>query len=152
MNKITVTIIPTFFGIGFFPIASGTVGSFAAIIVWYLTILYFSYEIFITLFIASFVLSFITTEKYLKITKKHDPKEVVIDEVIGQWIPLLIIDINDISMIITAFLLFRFFDILKIYPINKLESIPGASGVILDDILAGIYSLIIVMNIYIFLF
>ena len=151
MKKKAITIIPTFFGIGFFPLASGTIGSLAAVILWYLIVKYFSYEIFLIIFAAIFFIGFLTTEKYLNVTKKHDPKEVVIDEVIGQWIPLLIVDISNTSMIISAFLLFRFFDIFKIYPINKLESIPGANGVILDDVLAGIYTLII-MNIYIFLF
>ena len=69
---------------------------------------------------------------------------MIIDEVVGQSIPLVAIQSSlDISIVIVAFLSFRFFDILKIYPINYVESLPGTFGVMLDDILAGFYALII---------
>ena len=77
--------------------------------------------------------------------KKKDPSEVIVDEFLGQSIPLLFIVNFNIYEVLIAFATFRFFDIYKIYPINKMEDLKGSYGVILDDIVAGIYSLIILM-------
>jgi len=70
-------------------------------------------------------------------TENKDPKQIVIDEWAGMsfaaiWCPM------DIRALVLAFLLFRFFDILKPFPINKVEEMPGAAGVLFDDVLAGI--------------
>ena len=86
----------------------------------------------------------ISTHYYLQKSNNKDPKEVIIDEVTGQSMPLMLLSLNlDASSIVIAFLSFRFFDILKIYPINKAEDLPGSIGVMLDDIVAGFYSVIV---------
>ena len=74
-----------------------------------------------------------------KVAKK-DPSEAVIDEVVGMGISLLFVP-KSIALYIVAFLLFRFFDITKIYPIKKFEKLPGGWGIMLDDVVAGIFSL-----------
>ena len=135
----------TLFGIGFFPMASGTLGSICAILTWYFFITYFSIIYFYFIFIFLFLSSFYLTDKYLSTSSKEDPSEVIIDEFIGQSIPLLFIVNFNIYEVLIAFVTFRFFDIYKIYPINKMEDLKGSYGVILDDIVAGIYSLIILM-------
>ena len=89
--------------------------------------------------------SFYLTDIYLDNYKKKDPSEVIVDEFLGQSIPLLFIVNFNIYEVLIAFVTFRFFDIYKIYPINKIEDLKGSYGVILDDIVAGIYSLIILM-------
>ena len=89
--------------------------------------------------------SFYFTDIYLDNYKKKDPTEVIVDEFLGQSIPLLFIVNFNIYEVLIAFVTFRFFDIYKIYPINKMEDLKGSYGVILDDIVAGIYSLIILM-------
>ena len=133
------------FGIGLIPFAPGTLGSIFAILTWYGSItflnIYFFYLIVILVFLASFKIVNI----YLNFEKKDDPSEVVIDEFIGQSIPLIFLFNFDIYEVLLAFCVFRFFDIFKIYPVNKAENIRGAAGVIMDDVIAGIYSLIIVM-------
>ena len=91
-------------------------------------------------------------EIYLNNECKDDPSEVIIDEFIGQSIPLLFLINFNLYEVLLAFCAFRFFDITKIYPINKAEKLSGAKGVILDDIIAGIYSLIIIMFYKIVLF
>ena len=97
-------------------------------------------------------MSFILTNIYLKSSNNDDPSEVICDEIIGQLIPLSIISIaDDTYLILIAFISFRIFDIFKFYPANKAEELPGASGVILDDVIAGIYSLIIVFILKYFL-
>ena len=82
-------------------------------------------------------------EEYLKCSKSIDPQEVVIDEVLGQWIAIAFIPFN-FEAFLLAFILFRFFDIFKLFPINKIEKIKGFIGVIGDDLLAGIYTAIII--------
>ena len=92
-----------------------------------------------------FIISFKFIEIYLNIEKKEDPSEIIIDEFIGQSVPLLFLIQYNIYEVLLAFCTFRFFDIFKVYPINKAENLKGATGVIMDDIIAGIYSLIIIM-------
>ena len=75
----------------------------------------------------------------------EDPSEVIIDEFIGQSLPLIFLLQFNIYEILLAFCTFRFFDIFKIYPVNKAENINGATGVIMDDVVAGIYSLMSIM-------
>ena len=132
------------FGIGFIPYASGTLGSLFTIIIWYILLNYNIYAFYI-LFIIIFIISFKITDVYLNKNSELDPPEVVIDEFIGQSIPLLFIFEFDIYEILLAFSAFRFFDIYKIYPINKAEKMSGSYGIIMDDVIAGIYTLIVIM-------
>jgi phosphatidylglycerophosphatase A len=142
----------TIFGLGFIPIAPGTLGSIFAILVWYFSItilnIYFFYFLFILVFLSSFKL----VQIYLDFKKKDDPSEVIIDEFIGQSLPLIFLFQYNAYDLLMAFCIFRFFDIFKIYPINKVENINGATGVIMDDFVAGIYTLIIVMTFKIILY
>ena len=81
--------------------------------------------------------------------KSKDPKEIIIDEFIGQFIALIFIP-DTILGLLVSFLLFRFFDITKLYPVNKAEKIPGAIGVLADDVVAGLMTacIIIIFNIF----
>ena len=135
----------TIFGIGFIPFAPGTLGSIFAIIIWYLSIITLNIYFFYFIFFLVTVLSFKLIETYLVNKKKDDPPEVIIDEFIGQSVPLIFLFQFNIYEVLLAFCTFRFFDIFKIYPVNKAEKIKGATGVIIDDIVAGIYSLVLVM-------
>ena len=143
--KVFSKYFATLFGIGFISIAPGTFGSFFAIIIWYVFVDLFSILYFIFLFLFILSISFYLTDIYLNSYKKKDPSEVIIDEFLGQSIPLIFIVNFNIYEVLIAFVTFRFFDIYKIYPINKMEDLKGSYGVILDDIIAGIYSLIILM-------
>ncbi len=144
MIKLTKYLV-TLFGIGLIPYAPGTLGSIFAIFVWYLSISLFNIYFFYTILILVFLSSFILVDIYLKFHKKEDPSEIIIDEFIGQSIPLIFLLQYNIYEVLLAFCAFRFFDIYKIYPVNKAENIKGSTGVIMDDIVAGIYSLVIVM-------
>ncbi len=135
----------TIFGIGFIPFAPGTLGSIFAIIIWYLSIITLNIYFFYFILFLVTVLSFKLIETYMVNTKKGDPSEVIIDEFIGQSVPLVFLFQFNIYEVLLAFCTFRFFDIFKIYPVNKAEKIKGATGVIIDDIVAGIYSLVLVM-------
>ena len=151
MIKLTKYLV-TLFGIGLIPYAPGTLGSIFAIFVWYLSISLFNIYFFYTIIILVFLSSFILVDIYLKFHKKEDPSEIIIDEFIGQSIPLIFLLQYNIYEVLLAFCAFRFFDIYKIYPVNKAENIKGSTGVIMDDIVAGIYSLVIVMSYKIILY
>ena len=150
MNTV-VKYFVSLFGVGFIPTAPGTLGSIFAIIVWYLSITLINIYFFYIVFILVFFFAFKSVEIYLKNESKDDPSEVIIDEFIGQSIPLLFLIDYNLYEVLLAFCAFRFFDITKIYPINRAEKISGARGVIFDDVIAGIYSLIIIMLYKIFL-
>jgi len=142
----------TVFGIGYIRIAPGTFGSLFAILVWYMSINYLNIYFFYIIVIIVFICSFKTINIYLRNANKDDPSEVVVDEFIGQSLPLIFLLQFNVYEVLLAFSSFRLFDIFKIYPVNKVENIKGANGVIMDDVVAGIYSLIIIMIYKIILF
>jgi phosphatidylglycerophosphatase A len=132
------------FGIGFLPLP-GTMASLITIIIYYL---FYNYlNTFFFLFFIIFVLfySFYFLNKTLNQSfSSSDPKEIVVDELIGQSIPLLICG-NNFFLIILSFLLFRLFDISKPWPASYFDlKIKNATGVIMDDIIAGIYTFLII--------
>tara|TARA_B110000858_G_C17673157_1_gene412880 strand:+ start:306 stop:764 length:459 start_codon:yes stop_codon:yes gene_type:complete len=142
--KFLAKIFVTCFYIGKFPIASGTLGSGFAIMIWYY-LNQLGNLVLVSFFISYFIFAYIFTNIYLKNSIDDDPSEVISDEVIGQLIPLFIINsVNDHYLILVAFISFRIFDISKIYPANKAEELAGAHGVIMDDVVAGIYALFVV--------
>lgn len=133
----------TLFGIGKLP-ASGTFGSFFTLLIYFILQKYFNNLTIIIFLIFVALYSLIFLNKTIKNFKQKDPKEIVIDEYIGQMIPLIACG-NNIYLILVAFISFRFFDITKIYPANIFDKkIEGPLGVIGDDIIAGIYSLMII--------
>ena len=134
----------TCFYIGKLPVAPGTLGSGLSILIWYF-LSYLGNITLLSFFILYLILSYKFIDIYLKKTNTDDPSEVISDEVIGQMIPLFIItSVSDHYLILVAFISFRIFDIYKIYPVNRAEELNGASGVIMDDVVAGIYALIVV--------
>ena len=140
-----------FFNIGKIRYAPGTFASFFTCIFFLLSInvLNIITLFFFTLFI--FIYSIIAINNVLESFDTQDPKEIVVDEVVGQMLPLLAIPIYEnfypTSMeyyCIAAFLLFRLFDIWKPFPVNYVDkNIKGGLGIMLDDILSGIYVIII---------
>ncbi|BAC24612.1 pgpA [Wigglesworthia glossinidia endosymbiont of Glossina brevipalpis] len=137
-----INIISTFFGIGLIPYVSGTLGSIISIIIWYYSNnIFIKYEwIFITLGV---MLGIYCCEKTSLYIKHHDHYCIIFDEIVGMWIVLLNCSINDYKSIILGLFFFRIFDIIKPWPINWInKNILNGFGIILDDLLAGIYSLI----------
>ena len=150
--KFLIKAFVSVFGIGYIRIAPGTFGSLFAILVWYISLNYANIYFFYMIIIIVFICSFKAIQIYLRNEDKDDPSEVVVDEFIGQSLPLIFLLQFNVYEILLAFSSFRLFDIFKIYPVNKVENIRGATGVIMDDVVAGIYSLIIVMIYKIVLF
>jgi phosphatidylglycerophosphatase A len=132
------------FGIGFLPLP-GTMASLITIIIYYLFYNYFNTIFFLFFIILVLFYSFYFLNKTLNQSfSSSDPKEIVVDELIGQSIPLLICG-NNFFLIILSFLLFRLFDISKPWPASYFDlKIKNATGVIMDDIIAGIYTFLII--------
>jgi phosphatidylglycerophosphatase A len=132
------------FGIGFLPIP-GTMGSLITITTYYLFYNYLNIIFFIFFIFFVFFYSFYFLNKTLNHSfSSSDPKEIVIDEFIGQSIPLIICE-NNFFLIILSFLLFRLFDISKPWPASYFDlKIKNATGVIMDDIIAGLYTFLII--------
>jgi phosphatidylglycerophosphatase A len=137
LKKELVKLLSTFFYVGNFPLAPGSlasvVGVFLAILLGQTIVIYL---------IVTFVISgigFLVSDQMEKLTKSKDPSEIVIDEVAGALIAFFLLPLNW-PVVLTTFFLFRAFDMFKIYPVNKLEPIKGGVGVMMDDIVAGLYT------------
>ena len=155
MNKI-ISIFTTLFGIGYSPIAPGTIGSIFSIIFLYFLIKFVSYSFLVIIFLIIFFTSLKLIEKYSILLKSHDSSTIVIDEFLGIFLIILFYDYlkfaNDFIMFLLILILFRFFDILKIFPINWVDkNIKNSFGVVLDDLLAGVYSIIVLYSINVFI-
>ena len=125
---------------GLIPIAPGTFGTLAAIPLFYVlsfTPLY--------LYLAITVLIILISVRASRIAEgifgKTDPGEVVADEVCGFLVTMILVP-PTITNIFFGFLLFRLFDITKPYPVRKFESLPGGWGIVMDDVMAGVYACI----------
>ncbi len=141
-------LIGTGFGSGFSPFAPGTAGALLASIIW--IALYFLLPFTVLLWATAalvilFTFAGIWAANKLEACWGEDPSRVVVDEMVGVWIPLLAVPDNDrwYWYVIAAFALFRIFDIAKPLGIRKMESLKGGVGVMMDDVLAGIYSFIL---------
>ena len=134
----------TLFGIGFLPI-SGTMGSLVAIFFYYIFFNYLNLLSFIFFIILIFFYSFFFLNKSIKQSfSSSDPKEIVIDEFIGQSIPLILCE-NNFFLIMLSFLLFRLFDITKPWPASYFDlKVKNSNGVLMDDIIAGLYAFFVI--------
>ncbi len=150
----------TFFGIGTIRYAPGTITSFITTIFLFSSfhILNLSKIVILITLVAIFLYSFLAIANYIKEDSNKDPKEVVIDEVIGQSIPIYLYEVahgankeskEAILFYIYIFILFRFFDIKKPFPVNFFDKkFKNSFGVIMDDVIAGFY---VVLTLIIFM-
>jgi len=154
-------LVLTMMGIGNSKYAPGSIASF---ITWLIYIVFYNFQINIFILILGVVIVFFfsiySIDNFKNSFSKTDAKEIVIDEFIGQSVPILtiysFIEKNNLAHFILysfiSFILFRIFDIWKPYPINKIdEKMKDGLGVILDDIVAGVYSIITLLIIIIIL-
>ena len=155
MNKIS-QIFSTLFFIGYVKWAPGTFGSlFSLIIIIFLHNIVNKNE-FIILFICILLMATICIKIYSKSVNKHDAKEIIIDEFLGIYLIIIFsydfkIFNNEFVKILLILLFFRIFDILKPFPANWIDkNMKNSYGVILDDIVAGIYTIITLALINVF--
>jgi phosphatidylglycerophosphatase A len=130
-------IVASFFGLGFFPVAPGTLTSLAIVLLYKYLIHVLALPYLLLIFLLLCVLGVLAAAAYSSELKKTDPRQVVIDEAAGQFLVLLSIT-PDWTLLVIGFLLFRLFDILKPFPIRRLERLPGGWGIMADDIAAAL--------------
>jgi phosphatidylglycerophosphatase A len=139
----------TFFGVGFAPKAPGTFGTIAA-----LPFLYAAgqmgapFIIFIPLIIVFTFISCFIADYAQRKYKTHDPGWIVIDEVLGMSVTWLFLQEQNLTHLALAFILFRAFDIFKIWPATYFDQeVHHGSGTILDDIISGVYAGVVYLGI-----
>ena len=142
-------IVVSFFYLGRSPIAPGTMGTLGAMILLIYLKIDMSYLAVMT------VLCYLGGLKLAPWCEKEfgkDPSIFVLDEVVGYWIAVLIfwmgIGAYSVPSLIILFILFRFFDITKLGPVKKMEEIEGGHGILLDDVVAGIFAGVVTLVIF----
>ena len=146
-------IVVSFFYLGRFPIAPGTVGTLGAMIV--LIMLEIDNIIHLSGMIGLCYVGGLKAASWCEKEFGKDPSVFVIDEVVGYWVAVLIFwigidvyDSQDFFSLIILFILFRFFDITKLGPVKKMEEIEGGHGILLDDVVAGVFAGVIAIAIF----
>lgn len=140
----------TFFGAGLSPKAPGTVGSLASLLIWG-PMVFMQIPWFIRLFTVAlvFFIGLWACKLSLAYFDAKDPQPIVIDEVAGQGLALIFCPPSFLAIVI-GFLLFRFFDITKVWPVSWAdEKLSGPMGIMLDDILAAVYALFIMFLVFV---
>jgi phosphatidylglycerophosphatase A len=140
-------LLATWFGCGYSPVAPGTVGSAGAVAAAILVVNVGGWPpwtlglLALVLLAPSIVAASATARHY----GRKDPQQVVIDEVLGQWITLAALSSWSWTGVGMAFALFRLFDIWKPFPVRRLEALPGGVGIIADDLMAGLYGALVLL-------
>ncbi len=140
MKKLIIIFV-SFFYLGYAPIVPGTFGSLGGLVVYYF-IADFSPYLFAAVTIVIFAGGCFAATRAEEYYGRKDSSEIVIDEVVGMLITLFLIPF-DWKYIIAGFVIFRIMDIIKPFPGRAAEKIPGGTGVMLDDVIAGIYANIV---------
>jgi len=136
-------VLASVFGAGYAPVASGTVGSFVTVVaIWLLplTPLRIAGALVVVTLIGIWAGS-----RVERLLGKKDPGVIVIDEVAGMLLSVILLP-PTIPVLVTAFLLFRLFDIWKPFPARESQALTGGMGVMVDDLVAGVYALVLVLG------
>ena len=139
-------MIATGFGSGFSPVAPGTAGALLALLMWvvgYLLLPFALLQVILAVMVLLFTALGIYTSGVMERYWGEDPSRVVVDEMVGVWIPLLVVPDGGWWYVLAAFVLFRLFDIVKPLGVRRMERFGGGVGIMMDDILAGVYSAVL---------
>ena len=140
------TLAATFFGAGRMRPGPGTWGSAAAVVIWAVVWRWiparFEWVALASLALLAILVGIPAATRFARASQLKDPQSVVIDEVAGQWITLLFAPVSWKTLLV-GFILFRAFDILKPPPVRQLERLPEGTGIVVDDVAAGLYALLV---------
>ena len=136
-------MLASVFGAGYAPVASGTVGSFVTVVaIWLLPLT--PLRIAVALVVVTLI-GIWAGSRVERLLGKKDPGVIVIDEVAGMLLSVILLP-PTIPVLVTAFLLFRLFDIWKPFPARESQALTGGMGVMVDDLVAGVYALVLVLG------
>ena len=138
-------IICTVFYIGKLPLAPGTFGSLAALVCWFFIKPSLSDPLFLLITGGIFFLGIACSEIIVSAGNVKDPQYIVVDEWVGMWIGLYLVE-HSILWGISAFFCFRIFDIFKPGPIGEMDKMDGGIGVMMDDVVAGILTCLLMQS------
>lgn len=143
-NKYTFShLFGSFFFSGYFPVASGTFASILAVLLW-LPLIPLAVPLKTGIILVTTIVGIISADRCERMLGEKDPGSVVIDEVAGMWLTLSLIPVfsirGNVLIILVAFAAFRFFDVLKIFPLKQIEKLRGGWGIMFDDLVAGLYA------------
>jgi len=133
-----VKLTSSFFFIGYLPLMPGTFGSLAAIGLFFLLRIY-SWQVYFLFILLIIILGWLVSGRMEEQAGKKDPGCIVIDEVAGMLITFSFMP-ADLRIVFLGFLFFRILDTLKPYPAGRLQHLSGATGVMVDDLIAGVYA------------
>jgi phosphatidylglycerophosphatase A len=145
MKSKAANLISTWFGCGYAPVAPGTAGSLAALGIAWLLVRYAGWQPiwFACLAVAATAPAIWAAGVTAREQQQKDPQLVVVDEVLGQWLALAGARALNFKSWMGALILFRLFDIWKPVPVRQLEKLPGGTGIVADDLMAGIYAALV---------
>ncbi|MFI5329264.1 MAG: phosphatidylglycerophosphatase A [Candidatus Rokuibacteriota bacterium] len=136
-------MLASVFGAGYAPVASGTVGSFVTVLaIWLLPLT--PLRILVALVVVTLIGTW-SGSRVERVLGTKDPGVIVIDEVAGMLLSVILLP-PTIPVLVTAFLLFRLFDIWKPFPARESQALTGGVGVMVDDLIAGLYALVLVLG------
>jgi phosphatidylglycerophosphatase A len=147
MRRKLAFVIATWFGCGYAPAGPGTAGSAAAILIAWVVQHWFGFgAAWFALWAAIATIVGIPAATIVaRSLNRKDPGIVVVDEVAGQWLTLSAAAALNWKVYLAAFLLFRLFDIWKPVPIRQLERLPEGTGIVVDDLMAGVYGALVLL-------
>ena len=145
MKSKAANLISTWFGCGYAPTAPGTAGSLASLLIAWLLVRYAGWQPawFGLLVLAATAPAIWAAGVTALERRQKDPQLVVVDEVLGQWLALTGARALNFKSWMGALILFRLFDIWKPVPVRQLEKLPGGTGIVADDLMAGIYAALV---------
>jgi phosphatidylglycerophosphatase A len=142
-------IIASFFGIGFFPVAPGTVASLAVLLIYRFFLCRLPWPFLVGIFLALLAIGIHASSIYAAELGQEDPRRIVVDEAAGQLLVFLSVPPTWLNLGL-GFFLFRFFDIVKPFPISRAERLPGGWGIMADDVAAAVAGMVI-LHLYLYL-
>lgn len=147
--KLFAKMTTTCLGLGYFPVAPGTLTSAMVVLLYKFFLFKLSWPLYLLVFVLLFLLGAYASHIYSKSLKKEDPRSAVIDEAAGQLLALFLVN-PSWTLCASSFVLFRFFDIVKPFPIKQVEDFPKGFGIMLDDVVAALFAGIL-LNLYLLL-
>ena len=146
VTPLWATLVATFFGVGRLGPGPGTWGSAAAVLIWTVvarwTAVQVQWVVLVGLALLAIAVGIPAATRFSRASQVKDPQSVVIDEAAGQWITMLFAPVSWKTLLM-GFILFRAFDILKPPPVRQLERLPEGTGIVMDDVAAGLYALLV---------
>jgi len=140
--KLAARIYSTFFGFGFIPLAPGSAASLAVVALYKFFLIKLSWPLFLGIIVLVGLTGALAASSYSRELGHKDPRRIVIDEVAGQGLTLFLAPGSWAAMA-AGFVLFRLFDVVKPFPLRRLEKLPTGWGILADDLGAGVYAWVV---------